>query len=65
MKKIHLYIIGCSLMLALWMTASFTAQPQLPAPATSKPVAQPVASVDPIESDREDDKLSEPLARVK
>jgi len=51
-------------MLVLWMTASFTAQPQLPAPATSQPVVQPVASVELIENDREDDKLSEPLARL-
>lgn len=65
MKNIRLSIIGCSTMLALWMTASFIAQPQLPAPATSKPIVQPVASVEPIENNHKDDKLSEPLARVK
>lgn len=65
MKNIRLYMIGCSLMLALWMTASFTAQPQLPAPATSKAVVQSVATVKQIEKGHEEDQLSKPLARIK
>ena len=69
MKNIRLYIIGCSLTLTLWMAASFTAQTQRPAPATSQPavpsVTAPVASAKPIEKEHERAQISKPLARIK
>ena len=44
MKNIRYYILGTSLMLVIWLTASFTTQNQLSARAT--PMPTPTAEVE-------------------
>lgn len=53
MKNIRHSILGTSLMLVIWLTASFTTQSQLPAKSTPKPT--PTVKV---ETDSTDDQSS-------